>query len=157
AEPWGLAEARTAIGTVEARGLADLLRTPGPPQVIYVGTSREFAAGHVPGARWVPRGWLEPRIEALVPDWTEPIVVTGEDGVDAFLAAATLRQLGYHDVTVLTGGMQVWRAAGGAIETGLSGVMDPPDDVLPAGPERSSADMIEYLRWEEALGSKYAT
>jgi len=36
-------------------------------------------------------------------------------------------------------------------------VMDPPDDMLPAGPERSYADMIEYLRWEEALGTKYAT
>ncbi len=157
AEPWGLAEARAAIRYLHPNELMDLLKTPGPPQVIHVGTSREFAAGHVPGARWVPRGWLEPRIEALVPDWTEPIVVTDEDAVDAFLAAATLRQLGYHDVTVLAGGMQAWRAADGAVETGLSGVMDPPDDVLPAGPERSFADMIEYLRWEEALGSKYAT
>ena len=26
---------------------------------------------------------------------------------------------------------------------------------VPAGPERSYADMIEYLRWEEALGKKY--
>jgi hypothetical protein len=45
--------------------------------------------------------------------------------------------------------------AGLAMEQGLSGVMDPPDDLVPAGPERSYADMIEYLRWEEALGKKY--
>ncbi len=52
--------------------------------------------------------------------------------------------------------MSAWRGAGLAVEQGLSGVMRPPDDVVPAGPERSYADMIHYLRWEEALGSKYA-
>jgi hypothetical protein len=27
---------------------------------------------------------------------------------------------------------------------------------LPAGPDRNFADMQNYLRWEEALGDKYA-
>jgi rhodanese-related sulfurtransferase len=159
AEPsiWGLASARGSAMRKDPEGLSHLMRTPGPPQVIFIGTSREFANGHVPGSRWVPRGWLEPRIEVLVPDWTEPIVVTDEDNVDAYLAANTLSETGYHAVYVLDGGMRAWRRAKLAVETGLSGVMEPPDDVLPAGPERSYADMIEYLRWEEALGSKYAT
>ena len=34
--------------------------------------------------------------------------------------------------------------------------MRAPDDVVPAGPDRSYADMINYLRWEERLGHKYA-
>jgi hypothetical protein len=34
--------------------------------------------------------------------------------------------------------------------------MAPPADVLPMGPERNFADMQNYLRWEEALGVKYA-
>jgi hypothetical protein len=34
--------------------------------------------------------------------------------------------------------------------------MRPPDDVVPAGPDRGYADMINYLRWEERLGHKYA-
>jgi hypothetical protein len=33
--------------------------------------------------------------------------------------------------------------------------MRAPDDVVPAGPERTYADMIHYLRWEQALGEKY--
>jgi len=156
-EIWGLAEAREAVRTIDTAALSELLGTAAPPQVIHVGTSREFAAGHIAGARWVPRGWLELRIELLVPDWTEPIVVTAGDESDAYLAAATLRHIGYHDVSVFAGGPDAWRAAGQPVETGLSGVMDPPDDMLPAGPERSYADMIEYLRWEEALGTKYAT
>jgi len=128
-----------------------LLKTPGPPQVLHVGTSREFAAGHVPGSTWISRGWLEPRVEELIPDWTEPIVVTDQDGTDALLAAATLLDQGYHDVSALMGGTRAWIAAGQSVESGLSGVMEPPVDIVPAGPERSYADMIQYLRWEEAL------
>lgn len=150
-EPAGLADARARVATTEAGTLAALLETPGPLLTLHVGTSREFAAGHVPGSHWVARGWLEARVEELAPDWTEPVVVTDQDGTDALLAAATLLDLGYHDVTALDGGLRAWAAAGLPLERGLTGVMEPPVDVVPAGPERSFADMIEYLRWEEAL------
>lgn len=151
----GLDAARERVRIIEPAILDGLMRTPGPPIVLHVGISRDFAAGHVPGSRWVPRGWLEPRVETLIPDWTEPVVVTDPDGVDAVLAAAALMELGYHDVAALAGGTRGWGASGRAQEQGLSGVMEPPDDLVPAGPERSYADMIEYLRWEEALGKKY--
>jgi len=157
AEPWGLADARGSVRSIQPAELRALLGTAAPPQVIHVGSSREFADAHVPGSTWIPRGWLEPRIEALVPDWTEPIVVTDVDSTDAYLAAATLRDIGYHDMAVLAGGVPGWQSTGLPVERGLSGVMEPPDDVLPAGPERSYADMIEYLRWEEALGTKYTS
>jgi rhodanese-related sulfurtransferase len=152
----GLDATRERVRSIEPAALAGLLKTPGPPIVLHVGTSQEFAAGgHVPGSQWVPRGWLETRIERLAPDWTEPIVVTDPVGTDAILAAATLLDLGYHDVAALAGGVGAWVAAGLELERGLSGVLSPPDDLVPAGPDRSYADMIEYLRWEEALGKKY--
>jgi len=152
----GLDAARERVRLIEPAALDSLLKTPGPPIVLHVGTSHEFAVGgHIPGSHWMPRGWLEPRIEKLVPDWTEPIVVTDPTGDDAILAAATLLDLGYHDVAALKGGIGAWREAGLELERGLSGVLAPPDDLVPAGPDRSYADMIEYLRWEEALGKKY--
>ena len=77
------------------------------------------------------------------------------DGVNAALAGATLVDLGYKNVTVLNGGMKAWRQAGLEIEQGLSGVMSSPNDVVAFGPDRSYADMMNYLRWEEALGKKY--
>ena len=72
------------------------------------------------------------------------------------LAAGTLVELGYRDVSVLDGGMAAWRAAGLEVETGLSGVMSPPNDMIASGAERNYADMVNYLRWEEELGHKYA-
>jgi hypothetical protein len=59
-------------------------------------------------------------------------------------------------VAALAGGTEGWRQEGRPLERGLTGVLRPPDDVVPAGPDRSYADMINYLRWEEKLGHKYA-
>ena len=155
ARPFGLDEAVQSTRAVSPPDLCVALADERAPTVLFVETSRAFAAGHVPGARWLPRGWLELRIGELVPDRATPVVATDEDGRQAPLAAATLAELGYADVAHLAGGMVAWRSAGRPVEQGLSGVMEPPDDVVPAGPERSYADMIHYLRWEEALGRKY--
>jgi rhodanese-related sulfurtransferase len=127
-----------------------------PAAVIFVDTSQDFARGHVPGARWVPRGWLELWIGDIVPAKQEPLTVTCHDGRSAVFAGATLRDLGYEDVSVLDGGMLAWQKAGLPVEKGLSGVMAPPTDLVLSGPDRNFADMQNYLRWEEALGSKYA-
>jgi rhodanese-related sulfurtransferase len=151
-----VAEARRHVRTVAAAELAARLASARPPVVLYVDPSDRFAAGHVPGARWLSRSWLELRIAELVPDTKTPIVVTDEDGHDALLAAATLLEMGYADAAALAGGTAAWRQESRPLEQGLTGVMRPPDDVVPAGPDRGYADMINYLRWEEKLGHKYA-
>ena len=58
-------------------------------------------------------------------------------------------------VSVLEGGTDAWRSDGLDLEMGLSGVMKPPTDVVLTGIDRNYADMITYLRWEEALGDRY--
>lgn len=72
------------------------------------------------------------------------------------MAGATLKEMGYQNVSVLEGGMAAWRQAGLAVEQGLSGVMRSPTDVVVSGPDRNFADVMNYLRWETALGEKYA-
>ena len=123
--------------------------------IIFVGTSQQFAEGHIPGARWVPRGWLEAQIADFAPDKSAPVVATCANGISSTFAAATLADEGYTDVAVLQGGMSAWRRAGIGTEQGLSGVMSTPADVVPAGTDRGFADMMNYLRWEEELGRKY--
>ena len=152
----------SVAGLDEAEGKVKLI-SPGELQVstnrviIFVDTSQEFAQGHVPGARWVPRGWLEFQIGDLAPDKDGVVVVTGNSAANAVLAGATLRDLGYRNILVMEGGMSSWKQQGLPIETGLSGVMSPPNDMVASGPDRNYADMITYLRWETALGEKYAT
>ena len=149
----GLAEARAKARVVSA---GDMGQTPAQV-TIFVDTSQDFARGHVPGARWAPRGWLEFQIEGFAPDKSASVAVTANDTANAVLAAATLRHLGYGDVSVLEGGMSAWRQAGLPLETGLTGVMSAPNDLVASGPDRNYADMMNYLRWETALGEKYET
>ena len=72
------------------------------------------------------------------------------------MAGATLRDLGYEDVSVLEGGIAAWGNAGLPLEKGLSGVMTHPVDVVILGVDRNPAEMMNYLRWETALGDNYA-
>ena len=152
-EPALLAAARDVVTTIAAHELAQLEGVA----VLHVGISRDFAQGHPPGARWAPRGWLEWRVEELAPERGRTVVTICRDGRESLLAAAVLGDLGYSDVRALIGGVEAWRDAGLPIELGLSGVLSAPNDVLAFGPDRNYADMQHYLRWETALGEKYAT
>ena len=105
-----------------------------PDAVIFVDTSQDFARGHIPGARWVPRGWLEWQIGDYVPSTAARVVVACGDGRQSLLAATTLRELGYAHAAALDGGMAAWRAAGQPVEEGLAGVMRTPADIVFSGP-----------------------
>ena len=150
--PFGFDAARSQVSLLSPQAL----QASKPPVIIFVDTSQDFTRGHVPGAHWVPRGWLELRIAEVAPARETPVAVTCLDGRNATLAGATLKELGYQSVAVLDGGMAAWQKAGLPVEKGLTGVMASPNDVVLSGPDRSFADMMNYLRWEEALGYKYA-
>ena len=150
-EPLLLEQARESVNLVEPSEASD----PGGARVLHVGTSQEFADGHPPGARWMPRAWLERDIGELASDESAPVILLCEDGAQSFLAARTLQQLGRQGVSTVRGGMAAYRAAALPVEVGLAGVLAPPNDVLTFGPQRGYAEMQHYLRWETALGEKY--
>jgi rhodanese-related sulfurtransferase len=150
--PFGLDRARAGVRFVRTSELAARLSEPSL-LVLDVGTSREFEVGHLPGARWLPRGWLEPKIGALVPDHRHPIVVTCGNGEQSTLAAATLGELGYRDVAALEGGVKAWEGENRRLERGLAGTLVEPNDVwLSPNVTGDRAAMIRYLEWEIALG-----
>jgi len=76
-----------------------------------------YDAGHVPGARHLPRGQLELRIDQVLPDPSTRVVTCCEFGKISTLAAATLRTMGFPRAVALDGGMKAWREAGYPLET----------------------------------------
>ena len=152
-QPPILSEARQSVEQIAPSALFEQ-----PDAVLlHVGTSQQFAEAHPPGARWAPRGWLERDIDELSPDPSTPILVICATGEQSLLAAQTLLEHGRADVSAVAGGMTAYQEAGLPIEYGLSGVRSTPNDVLTFGPQRGFADMQHYLRWETALGEKYAS
>jgi rhodanese-related sulfurtransferase len=112
-----LSEAGAVVPFVAQAELAK--RLEGRPNDLIVLDVREesaFAAGHIPGAVNLPRGQLELRINAALPDPSVRIVTVCEFGKISTLAAATLRELGFVRTAALEGGMTAWREAGLANE-----------------------------------------
>lgn len=86
--------------------------------ILDVREKDDWAAGRVPGARCLPRGQLELRVNEELPDPTARIVTCCEFGRISTLAAATLKELGFTRVAALDGGMKAWREAGFPLEAG---------------------------------------
>jgi len=74
--------------------------------------------GHIPGAKLLPRGQLELRVNQDLPDPTRRIVACCEFGRISTLATATLREMGFQRAVALDGGMKAWREAGYPIRPG---------------------------------------
>lgn len=77
-----------------------------------------YEAGHVPGARLLPRGQLELRVNQELPDPTRRILTYCELGYISTLAASTLREMGFLHAVALDGGMKAWREAGYPLKSG---------------------------------------
>ena len=148
-----LSEAEASVKKVSAQDL----NANQPDLVLFVDTSQDFSQGHTPGAKWISRSWLELEIGAAAPSKSASIAVTCGNGRGSTLAASTLQGLGYTNVSALDGGMAAWKQAGLPVEEGLTGIVRPPSDINYLGVDRSYAEMMNYLRWETALGEKYAT
>jgi adenylyltransferase/sulfurtransferase len=72
----------------------------------------EWEKGHVPGALFIPRGFLELRIEEKVPDKDSEVIVYCAGGTRSALGARTLQDLGYGNVVSMAGGFGRWKESG---------------------------------------------
>jgi sulfur-carrier protein adenylyltransferase/sulfurtransferase len=81
--------------------------------IIDVRETDEFASGHLPGAKHVPRSYLETRIEGVVPDRDAHVILYCASGNRSAYGARTLEQdLGYTNVSSMTGGITLWKDRG---------------------------------------------
>lgn len=92
----------------------------GRPGLTLLGVreAEAYAAGHIPGALHLPRGQIELRVDAVLPDPTVRVLVSCELGKISTIAAATLRDMGFAGAIALDGGIKAWREAGHPLEKG---------------------------------------
>jgi sulfur-carrier protein adenylyltransferase/sulfurtransferase len=102
--------------------------------LVDVRESEEVARGLIPGAKHVPRGYLESRIEGAVPDRSQHVVLYCASGNRSALAAKTLAELGYENVESMTGGYTLWKDRGYDVEV--------PRVLTPEQRERYSRHML---------------
>jgi molybdopterin/thiamine biosynthesis adenylyltransferase/rhodanese-related sulfurtransferase len=107
-----LQQVKTEIDEVDAAGAADLLASAEPPALVDIREQDEWDEGHIPGAVHIPRGNLESRVEAAVPDKERPVLLYCAGGSRSAFAAKTLEELGYERVSSLAGGYTDWKRNG---------------------------------------------
>lgn len=72
----------------------------------------EHAEGSPAGAIRLGRGFLELRVEELLPEHGRPVLVLCSSGARSLFAAESLLALGYRDVRSVAGGFDEWKRAG---------------------------------------------
>jgi glyoxylase-like metal-dependent hydrolase (beta-lactamase superfamily II)/rhodanese-related sulfurtransferase len=111
-----------ASATVPFMSLAELKArveaAEGDLIVLDVRERDAYEGGHIPGARLLPRGQLELRVNQDLPDPTRRILACCELGYISTLAASTLRAMGFQRAVALDGGMKAWREVGYPLNTG---------------------------------------
>src|SRR5215510_6404436 len=149
-EPLGFETAKKLARTLVADEVNSLLRSS--PVILHVGSSADFAVKHLPGSKWISRGWLELKLPSLWTDKARPIVLACSDGQSSILAGKTLGEMGYKEVFVLNGGVRMWERAGYATTKGLeSCLVEPNDVVLSPSVKGDKEGMRRYLEWEIKL------
>jgi molybdopterin/thiamine biosynthesis adenylyltransferase/rhodanese-related sulfurtransferase len=106
-----LRQVKSEIEEVDPSEVKELLQEG--VAIVDVRETDELASGVLPGAKHVPRGYLESRIEGIVPDRSAHVILYCASGNRSAYAARTLQDdLGYEHVESMTGGITLWKDRG---------------------------------------------
>ena len=112
-----VANTRKQVKTVDLAGFKSAFDAKTPQVIVDVREPEEFAAGYVPRAVNVPRGLLEFTIWEHVGfpdklDMNRKVYLYCKTGGRCTLAAKTLQDLGFKDVTAVVMLFEDWKKAG---------------------------------------------
>jgi sulfur-carrier protein adenylyltransferase/sulfurtransferase len=128
-----LRQVKSQIEEVDPAEVAELIDEG--VTVVDVREAEEFGAGHLPGAKHVPRSYLESRIEGVVPDRSTQVILYCASGNRSAYGARTLKEeLGYEHVRSMTGGITLWKDRGYEVQV--------PRTLTPEQRERYSRHML---------------
>ena len=111
-----VSEAKAETEQTDAASVHDAVGSGEDVTVLDVREPDEFEAGHIPGAKPLPRGLLEYKAAEELPDKDARIVVHCALGGRGSLAAKSLKEMGYTNVANMEGGLSAWREKGYEVE-----------------------------------------
>ena len=100
--------AKAAVSHISATELKAKIEANDKFFLIDSRTMPEFQAGHIEGAMWIPRGWIEFKTPKKIKDANAEIVVYCKAGSRGSLATKALLDMGYKNVRDLDGGIKGW-------------------------------------------------
>lgn len=106
---------RDEIKELGPREVAELLEdseNDGDVEIIDVREREEYEQGAIPGAKFIPRGFLDIKIEREVPEKDRTLVLHCAGGTRSAMAAYDLKEIGYEDVISMKGGYNQWEELG---------------------------------------------
>jgi len=110
-----VAEAKQVVAAISVEELDSLMNAGSGVIVVDVRAENEYDHGHIKGAILIPRGVLEFKALALLPDTMAVLAVYCRIDGRAAMAAKTLTDLGYKNVRYLEGGFKKWVESGCSI------------------------------------------
>jgi hydroxyacylglutathione hydrolase len=108
--PWAMLTTEPLVAEIAALDLDP----PADAVLLDVRELAEYARGHVPSAINLPQAELATRLDELPRD--QPLLLICRTGARSLRSAQFLRQMGFEDVTNITGGTSAWRKAGKPLE-----------------------------------------
>jgi rhodanese-related sulfurtransferase len=102
-------EAKREIKEIDAAELKRMQQSPESFTLIDVREPDEVAEGAIAGAKPLPRGQLEYKIDTITADKERPIVCYCGGGGRSALAAQSLKRMGFKKVMSLAGGYKGWK------------------------------------------------
>jgi molybdopterin/thiamine biosynthesis adenylyltransferase len=105
------ADLRKQVREATPQEVQDLLKQ-GDVQLGDVREKNEWDEGHLPGAAFVPKSYLEQWAEDRLPSKDKPTILYCAGGVRSVMAADALQKLGYTNVISMTGGFNRWKDSG---------------------------------------------
>jgi len=108
-------EAKQQIEEVTPEQVREMQERNDPVVYLDVREPNEWNLGHLPKAIHLPRGNLEGKVEGLI-DRGSKVVIYCARGNRSALAALTMKQMGYDNVSSMAHGIQGWGDINGEIE-----------------------------------------
>lgn len=109
-----LEKARAEVKEIDVTALRQK-RSSGEAVLIDVREDKEWEKGHIPGAKHISKGLLECKIQKVIPNLEQEIILHCGGGIRSLIAAYNLKQMGYQNPISLAGGFGDWVDSGGEV------------------------------------------